>query len=399
MFNGHHDMANNVHFADESLYDQRYPLHSAPCTSTYDDVILFCNLTDSALAVSIAMQQFIRNELPRDDLSEALQHIMPSAKRWYGHRREPERLYILLDDAVNGTIDADPGCTALFGSKMTAIATVAAVRYYIETMTTNQYLIDSDLLDLSDDLNALSFAMSSNDSANRSLSEIIKCRQKLMVNVEHKYSDKNMSWHHPLRSTMEFVADLIISKPTFFQTLFALNLTVIDVLGHGLRATVYKAESRSFPNTFYAVKHFDDVALCRHEERILMMFKTDQFIGAPIAHLLGHQMMDCEHHSGFLMQYVRGQNVHTLRAEVARQHHPSGDPLHFIRDLGDQMVSALTDHVHPVGVYHGDINAANIMYDAAKKRFYLIDFGLAHNVEENRNPYFGGSWQHFGPSA
>ncbi len=208
-----------------------------------------------------------------------------------------------------------------------------------------------------------------------------------------------MAWHRPLKRTLEFVADLIISKPAFFASLSTFNLTVTDVLGRGQRAVVYKVEDHSFPDTFYAAKYFDDFTECHHEERILRLFQGDRFSTAPISRLVADQMVNCQHHRGFLMQYVRGLSVHSLRSEVARRHHPSGDPLHFIRDLGDEMVSALTDYVHSAGVYHGDISSGNIMYDVETKRFHLIDFGISHNVDRNRNPFFGGSWQNFGPSA
>ena len=387
-----------------------------------------------ALTLSASIRHQIQHKLPRDDLPRNLNYTLSAAKKLLDkHGDEPS--YILshffgLENGTNAsnlTVDADPGCAVLFGSKLVAIGTLSEIRYYLETMTSNQYLNDSKVLGLRSDLSALITSISSicesaeivtedsiwtilnqsdwmdsaesAHSANRSLNEIIKCRNELMVSIQRKYSDHTMPWHHRLKSTMEFVADLIISKPTFFGYLFALNLSVIDVLGHGSYGTVYRVQNRSFPDTFYAAKHFDDVALCRHEERILMMFEGDQFDDAPIAHLVAHKLVNCSNRSGILMQYVGRQCVYDLPPKVALQHHLSGDPLHFIRDLGDEMRAALTDYVHPAGVYHEDINSGNILYDVRTKRFYLIDFGIAHNLKMNSKHRFEGSWQNYGPTA
>lgn len=373
------------------------------------------SLADSALTVSVAFQEFIQTQIPRDDLSEALQHILQSAEQWHvHHRNNPEKLRNLLDDQSNDQIVADPHCDVIFGSKLIGIATLTAIRFYIETMATNHLGLAHDLSALIasiqspnvHDLKRFKCSESINitKSSDYSPDQTLKCRQKLMIDIERKYFIDDIdtvwtAWSGPLESTFKFITNLVITKPLFIQSLSPMNLSVTDELGHGSHGTVYKVADLSFPGIFYAVKHFEDIMLCQHEERILLLFHSDRLFGAPIAHLLLHHLVCCSEHNAFLMQFVDGQSVHALSREIARRHHPSGDPLRFIRDLGDQMIDALTVYFEIAGVYHGDINGANIMYNVETGRFYLIDFGLAHNLNDNQRLDFGGSWQNFGPSA
>lgn len=147
---------------------------------------------------------------------------------------------------------------------------------------------------------------------------------------------------------------------------------ILDELGHGGMATVYRAYQKSM-DRFVAVKVIHNAV--KLDKNGLDRFTREARLVARLehAHILPVYDFDGEHDPPYIvMRYLAAG---TLEDVMKSQPLTLDRVIHIFSQIG----SAL-DYAHSQGVVHRDIKPSNIMVDGAGNAF-LTDFGIARMVE------------------
>jgi serine/threonine protein kinase len=102
-------------------------------------------------------------------------------------------------------------------------------------------------------------------------------------------------------------------------------------------------------------------------------FEIGQRLSHP--HIARYIYLGKDNNNWFIwIEYIKGLTLH----ETLQNPNKSFSTIKKImRPLNKQLGSAL-DYIHKQGIYHGDLNPNNIIYNQKENKFYLIDFGHAH---------------------
>ncbi|MCI0710737.1 MAG: protein kinase [Chloroflexi bacterium] len=147
---------------------------------------------------------------------------------------------------------------------------------------------------------------------------------------------------------------------------------ILDELGHGGMATVYRAYQKSM-DRFVAIKVIHNAV--KLDKNGLDRFTREARLVARLehAHILPVYDFDGEHDPPYIvMRYLAAG---TLEELMKGQSLTLDRVIHIFAQIG-----AALDYSHSQGVVHRDIKPSNIMVDGAGNAF-LTDFGIARMVE------------------
>ena len=178
------------------------------------------------------------------------------------------------------------------------------------------------------------------------------------------------------------------------------DFRLLREVGRGGMGVVYEAEQISLGRQV-AIKILPFASAL--DPRQLQRFKNEATAAAHLRHenIVSVHAVGCERGVHFYaMQFVEGQSLSALIAELRRPNEPqpagSTVPVaklatepqasrvsHFdwIAGLGRQAALAL-EHAHQTGVIHRDIKPGNLMLDT-RRQLWITDFGLAHIANES----------------
>lgn len=147
---------------------------------------------------------------------------------------------------------------------------------------------------------------------------------------------------------------------------------IIDLLGRGGMATVYKARHVAF-NRIVAIKVLPRILL--HDESFMQRFRREAEVIARLEHFHILPVYDSGEHESMpyiVMRYLDGGSV--------RDRIQSGPlPWQDVVRITSQVADAL-DYAHARNVIHRDVKPSNILLDTAGNA-YLADFGIAKMSE------------------
>lgn len=149
-----------------------------------------------------------------------------------------------------------------------------------------------------------------------------------------------------------------------FESLpFAMNFNLEEKIGEGTFSTVYLA-SRKKSDIKIALKHLVPTS---KPSKILMEanFMRDVSGHPNIIDLLGMWRVDGD--IVFVMPFLKHARFPDLIFDM---------DLMEIKNYIGNLISAL-HHIHKLGIIHRDIKPNNFLYDRDKKKYALVDFGLA----------------------
>ena len=167
---------------------------------------------------------------------------------------------------------------------------------------------------------------------------------------------------------------MTLSKPIIFETAFA-NFTANDILGEGGAGRVYKANNES--GSEFAVKMLDPMKatkerLRRFQNELLFSLKNQH---PNIITVVDYGVFrDGKKTSPF---YVMPLYAGSLR-KLLLSRIPPDKVLVYFSQLLDGMEAA-----HLFRVVHRDLKPENVLYDEAKNRLLIADFGIARFEEED----------------
>lgn len=147
---------------------------------------------------------------------------------------------------------------------------------------------------------------------------------------------------------------------------------IIEMLGKGGMATVYKATQKTINRTV-AVKVLPRALM--HDDTFMQRFRREAEVVARLEHFHILPMYDYGEYDGMpyiVMRYLEGGS---LQESIREGPLPWDQIVHVV----SQVANAL-DYAHSSGVIHRDIKPSNIMLDA-KGNAYLTDFGIARISE------------------
>lgn len=178
------------------------------------------------------------------------------------------------------------------------------------------------------------------------------------------------------------------------------DFRLLREVGRGGMGIVYEAEQISLGRQV-AIKILPFASAL--DPRQLQRFKNEATAAAHLRHenIVSVHAVGCERGVHFYaMQFVEGQSLSALIAELRRPNEPrtagstvpvaklatephASRALHFdwIAGLGKQAALAL-EHAHQTGVIHRDIKPGNLMLDT-RRQLWITDFGLAHIANES----------------
>ncbi len=148
---------------------------------------------------------------------------------------------------------------------------------------------------------------------------------------------------------------------------------IVSLLGSGGMGDVYLAQDTQLDRKV-AIKFLQpqQVADSRSRERLVREARAAAKLDHPNICSI-YQVVDDEHRSFIVMQYVEGETLAT---------HIAGRPLSTERflDIATQVAGALAE-AYSKGIVHRDIKPQNIMITPAG-RVQVLDFGLARTVAD-----------------
>lgn len=143
---------------------------------------------------------------------------------------------------------------------------------------------------------------------------------------------------------------------------------IIDVLGQGGTATVYRAMQLPIRRTV-AVKVLPE--LLATSERAMMLFRQEASVAAQLEHIRILPVYDYGEQDGvpyIVMRYIYGGSLRDLTTQGPL--HPD-TALHIVAQVAEAL-----DYAHRRGVIHRDLKPSNILIDM-DANVYLSDFGTA----------------------
>ncbi|XP_014221526.2 LOW QUALITY PROTEIN: cell division cycle 7-related protein kinase-like [Trichogramma pretiosum] len=143
---------------------------------------------------------------------------------------------------------------------------------------------------------------------------------------------------------------------------------VIGKIGEGTFSSVFLAYLKSNPNKYYAIKQLVPTV---SPNRILRELKCLKDIGGT-DYVAGVEL--CIREAGnvvFVMEYL----YHDKFADYALNM-----PIQELRDYMRALLTALR-RVHQFKIIHRDVKPSNFLYNRQKKRYMLVDFGLAQSLD------------------
>jgi serine/threonine protein kinase len=174
------------------------------------------------------------------------------------------------------------------------------------------------------------------------------------------------------------------------------DYVIVDVLGHGGMARVYKGIDRKL-NRYAAVKVIDASLIPSvDQDEYRLRFTNEARAIARLNHpnIVGIYQFDQVGSIYYMaMQFIDGRDLKSIIRTYAenKSYLPYTDVLRIIRDIA----SAL-DYSHAEGVIHRDIKPSNVMVTSSG-RAVLTDFGLALSVPEGTIGNTFGSAHYIAP--
>lgn len=150
------------------------------------------------------------------------------------------------------------------------------------------------------------------------------------------------------------------------------GLHILEELGQGGMATVYRVEPVDRPGQSLALKVLDQRT---RDPKYLERFHREVRVCSRLRHprlVLFHRAVDCEGLLGLLLELVRGS---TLRNQVR----PGGLPLETVLGWLEAIAQGL-HYAHQQGVVHRDLKPENVMLDE-QGQLKIMDFGIARLTE------------------
>ena len=330
--------------------------------------------------------------IPENNIILGLQSIYDTESDWHRkYRHDKNRLHHLWSNQQI-PIQPDPHCDVLYQSKIITTAAIYMIQYYIIERTSMLYASDNYLDSLDTDLTSLLWTLTSHNKTHLTFDDILTKRNTIIHEITHKYKDT--IWIKYLRRMLRNTIDWIVYRPSFILDLtdHELKFEVMQEIGHGSQGTIYKIMDRI--GIYYASKYFDgkSSSTCHREEFILKKLETlSRKINT--AYLRFNEDINCQGNGGFIMDFIQGKSMSELM-----QNGGNHNNLPYSKEMRQQLLIILK-HIHSIGIFHGDICLRNVIYNAWTNIFYLIDWGSAHDIDDNILPTFAGSWQNFGPSG
>lgn len=168
-----------------------------------------------------------------------------------------------------------------------------------------------------------------------------------------------------------------LNKESIIINAFAQQYEVIEEIGRGGMAVVYKARQKSL-DRIVALKIVPKEFT--HDKEFVTRFKKEAKDGA----LLNHPNIVTIHDSGEIggylymsMEYLEGKTLSQKLRDI-------GKP--FTENQIKKILIPILDglsHAHAKGIIHRDIKSSNIMFDVVD-RPVLMDFGIAKSMEGTR---------------
>jgi formylglycine-generating enzyme required for sulfatase activity/predicted Ser/Thr protein kinase len=147
---------------------------------------------------------------------------------------------------------------------------------------------------------------------------------------------------------------------------------ILELLGKGGMATVYKAHQRSINRTV-AVKVLPRILA--HDATFMQRFRQEAEVVARLEHVHILPVYDYGEHESMpyiVMRYLEGG---TVQDRLKQTPLPWDDVLHITSQVADAL-----DYAHSKGVFHRDIKPSNILLDD-EGNAYVADFGIAKMSE------------------
>eukprot|EP01084_Bolivina_argentea_P296695 511020_1 len=212
---------------------------------------------------------------------------------------------------------------------------------------------------------------------------------------------QNKEWYRDNIGLFTKIMHSLCFIPTLIRRLKSDNIQIIDKLGKGAYGTVFKVKRGH--NNVFALKYFDKMEDCIVEEKIMNALTS--LNSKSIANLKLNNLVNCMKHSSILLEFIDGFTINCVPPHIVELH-PFG-LFGFIRDLANttkmNIFDLMNKQTNNIRVYHSDLSVSNVMYNPHNQEFYVIDWGLAHDLNndtrDNRGNSFIGTWQCFGTAA
>ena len=154
------------------------------------------------------------------------------------------------------------------------------------------------------------------------------------------------------------------AKTVFSRTALSQSFTLVEQIGEGTFSTVYLAQDKHSAHRKLALKHLVPTS---KPSRILMEAHCMKAAGGHhnVIELLGMWRVGGD--VILAMPHVEHCKFIDLVATIT---------LDEVKFYIANLLSALA-HIHKLGIIHRDIKPSNFLYDRRRKKFALVDFGLA----------------------
>jgi serine/threonine protein kinase len=160
---------------------------------------------------------------------------------------------------------------------------------------------------------------------------------------------------------------------------------VINQIGQGGQATIYKGEDTELGNRLVAIKEMSQDGLSPNElQEASDAFKREAHMLAGLQHPNIPSIYDYYHEAGhwyLVMEFIEGETLedYFARAEGGTL------PVKEVLDIGIQLCSVLEYlHNHQPPIIFRDLKPGNVMR-AADGHLYLIDFGIARHFKPGQS--------------
>ena len=164
------------------------------------------------------------------------------------------------------------------------------------------------------------------------------------------------------------------------------NITFVSLLGEGTYGFVYDVIYKTKHYAFKLFTYWDSA--CHREENIMVAL---QDVPIQTAHLVHHDVFNCDVINGFMMELIVGVSVEKVDGQAIKRH--PGNLFGFIADLRDTLINiTCTMEQEGIRIAHTDITEKNVLYNNETQLFYLIDWGMGTDFNNSLWPFSYGSW-------